>query len=251
MSKREFDGKTALITGGSRGIGRATCMALAAEGARVAVNYVSDRDAAEKTAADIEALGTRAMTVAADVSDGEAVTAMIESVENSLGPVDLLVTSAGIATGEPHAEMRFETWRRMMAVNVDGTYLPVMAVKDAMIARGYGRIVCIASIAGLAARGAMIGYSTSKAAVIAFSRSCAAAFGPNVRVNCVAPGLIDTDMGQSMGAETMKRLAQEAFLGRIGHAEEIAETVLFLLSERSSFTTGQTYVADGGRVTLP
>ena len=251
MSSGEFEGKTALITGGSRGIGRATCVALAAEGARVAVNYVSDRDSAEKVVAEIEALGSRAMSTAADVSDEKAVEAMIGQVEDTLGPVDLLVTSAGIASAEPHAQMRFEGWRRMMSVNVDGTYLPVMAVKDGMLERGYGRIVCIASIAGLAARGAMIGYSTSKAAVIAFARSCASAFGPHIRVNCVAPGLIDTDMGQSMGADAMKRLAEEAFLGRIGQPEEIAQTVLFLLSDRSSFTTGQTFVADGGRVTLP
>ena len=226
-------------------------MALAAEGAAVAINYRADRDAAEQLVADIEALGSRALAVPADVSDGAAVTAMVESVESSLGPVDLLVTSAGIASAEAHTEMRFESWQRMMSVNVDGTYLPVMAVKDGMIARGYGRIVCIASIAGLAARGGMIAYSTSKAAVIAFARSCAAAFGPDVRVNSVAPGLIDTDMGRSMGAEAMTRLAEEAFLKRTGRAEEIAETVLFLLSDRSSFTTGQSFVADGGRVTLP
>jgi 3-oxoacyl-[acyl-carrier protein] reductase len=120
-----------------------------------------------------------------------------------------------------------------------------------MLAREFGRIVCIASIAGLRARGSMITYSTSKAAVIAFARSCAASFGPSIRVNCVAPGLIDTDMGASMGADAMQRLADEAFLKRIGQPEEIAESVLFLLSERSSFTTGQTYVADGGRVTIP
>lgn len=251
MSQREFQGKTALVTGGSRGIGRATCIALAAQGARVAVNYVGDRDAAEQTAAQIEDLGTRALTIAADVSDPESVIKMVATVESTLGPVDLLVTSAGIASAEPHTEMRFESWRRMMSVNVDGTYLPVMAVKDGMIARGYGRIVCIASIAGLAARPGLIAYSTSKAAVIAFARSCAAAFGPHIRVNSVAPGLIDTDMGRSMGAEALERLAEEAFLGRIGRPEEIAETVLFLLSERSSFTTGQAFVADGGRVTLP
>ena len=126
-----------------------------------------------------------------------------------------------------------------------------MEVKDGMIDRGYGRIVCIASIAGLRPRGKMIAYSASKAAVIGFTRSCAEAFGPDIRVNCVAPGLIETDMGASVGTETMQRMKEEAFLKRIGKPEEIAEMVLFLLSERSSFTTGQTYVADGGRVTLP
>ena len=120
-----------------------------------------------------------------------------------------------------------------------------------MIERGYGRIVCIASIAGLRPRGRMITYSTSKAAVIAFARSCAEAFGPQIRVNSVAPGLIETDMGSSAGPEVIQRMKDDAYLNRIGQPEEIAETVLFLLSERSSFTTGQTLVADGGRVTLP
>jgi 3-oxoacyl-[acyl-carrier protein] reductase len=126
-----------------------------------------------------------------------------------------------------------------------------MAVKDGMLERGYGRIVCISSIAGLRPRGRMITYSTSKAAVIGFARSCAEAFGPAIRVNCVAPGLIETEMGATMGPEAMQRMADEAFLKRIGQPEEIAQAVLFLLSERSSFTTGQTFVADGGRVTLP
>lgn len=251
MSKKELQGKTALVTGGSRGIGRATCLALAGEGARVAVNYVSNAQAAGEVVAEIERLGAEAMMVEADVSDPASVAGMVAAVESGFGPVDLLVTSAGIAAAEPHTEMTFESWRRMLSVNLDGTYLPVMAVKDGMIERGYGRIVCIASIAGLRARGRMITYSTSKAAVIAFSRSCAEAFGPAIRVNCVAPGLIETDMGASAGAETIQRMVDDAFLKRIGQPEEIAESVLFLLSERSSFTTGQTYVADGGRVTLP
>ena len=251
MSENELKGKTALVTGGSRGIGRATCLALAREGVRVAVNYVSNAEAARETVADIERLGAEAMMVEADVSDPESVAAMVAAVESGFGAVDLLVTSAGIAAMEHHSEMTFENWRRMLSVNLDGTYLPVMAVKDGMLDRGYGRIVCIASIAGLRARGRMITYSTSKAGVIAFSRSCAEAFAPTIRVNCVAPGLIETDMGASAGAETMQRMSDDAFLKRIGQPEEIAETALFLLSERSSFTTGQTLVADGGRVTLP
>lgn len=251
MNEKELEGKTALVTGGSRGIGRAVCVALAREGARVAVNYVSNEKAAREVVAEIERLGGEAMIVEADVSDPDSVDAMVSAVEHGLGPVDLLVTSAGIAKAEHHSKMTFENWRRMLSINLDGTYLPVMAIKDGMLDRGYGRIVCIASIAGLRARGGMITYSTSKAAVIAFARSCAETFGPTVRVNSVAPGLIETEMGASMGVENMQRLADEAFLKRFGQPEEIAETVLFLLSERASFTTGQTLVADGGRVTLP
>ena len=251
MSDKELQGKTALVTGGSRGIGRATCLALAREGARVAVNYVSNEKAAREVVAEIKQLGSEAMVVGADVSDPGSVAEMVATVEHGLGPVELLVTSAGIAKAEHHSKMTFDNWRRMLSINVDGTYLPVMAVKDGMLDRGFGRIVCLASIAGLRARGGMITYSTSKAAVIAFARSCADAFGPAIRVNCVAPGLIETEMGAQMGAEAMQRIADEAPLKRNGQPEEIAETVLFLLSERSSFTTCQTYVADGGRVTLP
>ncbi len=251
MADKELQGKIALVTGGSRGIGRATCLALAREGAGVAVNYVSNEKAARETVAEIERLGGKAMMVAADVADPASVANMVAAVESGLGPVDLLVTSAGIAKAVHHSEMTFDSWRHMLSVNVDGTYLPVMAVKDGMLERGYGRIVCLASIAGLRARGKMITYSTSKAAVIAFARSCSEAFGPAIRINSVAPGLIETEMGASMGADAMQRIADEAPLKRNGQAEEIAETVLFLLSERSSFTTGQTYVADGGRVTLP
>lgn len=251
MSDKELQGKTALVTGGSRGIGRATCLALAREGASVAVNYVSNAQAARKVVTEIEGVGGEAMMVEADVSNPDSVADMVATVEHGLGPVDLLVTSAGVAKAEHHSKMTFEGWRRMLSVNLDGTYLPVMAVKDGMLDRGYGGIVCIASIAGLRARGNMVTYSTSKAGVIAFARSCAEAFGPSVRVNCVAPGLIETEMGASMGGQAMQRMADEAFLKRIGQPEEIAETVLFLLSERSSFMTGQTLVADGGRATLP
>jgi 3-oxoacyl-[acyl-carrier protein] reductase len=217
----------------------------------VAINYTSDEKAAAATLADVETRGARAMLVKADVSDADAVSDMVTAVENELGPIDLLVTSAGIVRSEDHTEMEFAHWRKMMAVNVDGTYLSVMAVKDGMIARGSGSIVCIASIAGLRPRGRMLTYSTSKAAVIGFARSCAEAFGPAIRINSVAPGLIETDMTASMDATAKQRFSDDAFLKRLGQPGEIAETVIFLLSERASFTTGQTYVVDGGRVTLP
>ena len=251
MSSKEFENRTALVTGGSRGIGRAVCLALAESGARVAINYTSDEKAAAATLTDVEARGARAIAVKADISDADAVSEMIVAVENELGQIDLLVTSAGIVRSEEHTEMEFRNWRKMMAVNVDGTYLCVMAVKDGMIARGFGRIVCIASIAGLRPRGRMLAYSTSKAAVIGFARSCAEAFGPAIRINSVAPGLIETEMTASMDATAKQRFADDAFLKRLGQPEEIAETVMFLLSERANFTTGQTYVVDGGRATLP
>jgi 3-oxoacyl-[acyl-carrier protein] reductase len=252
MAAQELAGRTALVTGGSRGIGRAVCVRLAREGARVAINYGSNEQAAREAERLVRNEGAECVLVQADVSDPAAVAAMVADVERAFGPIDLLVTSAGIALPEARGEVSFETWRQIMAVNVDGTFLPVMALKDGMIARGFGRIVCFASIAGLRPRPAMLAYGTSKAAVIGFARSCSEAFAPHVRVNCIAPGLIDTDMpAASLDETTRQRMIEATPLKRIGRPEEMAELALFLLSERSSFTTGQVYVADGGRVTLP
>jgi 3-oxoacyl-[acyl-carrier protein] reductase len=251
MTERVFEGRVALVTGGSRGIGRAICLALAREGARVAVNYRKDEAAAASACEAIRAEGGEAEAFRADVADESAVQAMVTGVESSLGPVDLLVTSAGVVRAEDHGRMRFEPWRRVLSTNVDGTYLPLMAVKDGMIARGYGRIVCVGSIAGLRPRPRMIAYSVSKAAVVALTRSCAAAFGPAVRVNCVAPGLVASDMTADMDESMREAMIDEAVIKRIGEPGDIADAVVFLLSERSSFITGQTLVADGGRVMLP
>ena len=252
MAAKELAGRTALVTGGSRGIGRAVCVRLAREGARIGLNYTSNQAAARAAQALVEAEGADCALVKADVSDPRAVAAMVGEVERALGPVDLLVTSAGIAPTEVRGEVPLETWRQIIAVNVDGTFLPVMAVKDGMIARGFGRIVCFASIAGLRPRPAMLAYSTSKAAVVGFARSCSEAFAPAIRINCIAPGLIDTDMpAASLTPEIRQRMIDATPLKRIGRPEEMAELALFLLSERASFITGQTCVADGGRVTLP
>lgn len=248
MTDKEFAGRTALVTGGSRGIGRAICLGLARGGAKVAVNYVSDASAAEGVAVAIEAAGGTAITVPGDVSDPDQVAAMVRATEDALGPIDLLVCNAGISAARPP---NFEDWRRVMAVNVDGTYLPVMAVKDGMAERGFGRIVCLTSIAGLRPRPQSITYATSKAAVIGFVRSAAAAFAPAIRMNAIAPGLIETDMTDPMDKARKAEMIAATPMKRIGQPEEIAEMALFLLSERSSFTSGQTLVASGGRVTVP
>jgi len=251
MAAREFEGRTALVTGGARGIGRATCVALARAGAKVAINYAANEAAARAAATLVEAEGAEAALVRADVSDEGAVARMVAEAESRLGPIDLLVTSAGIGTVGGHGEVTFDDWRRTMAVNLDGTYLPVMAVKDGMIARGYGRIVCISSIAGLAPRPAMIAYATSKAAVVALVRNLAAGLGPTVRVNAVAPGLVTTEMSAGLDKAVREAMVAATPLQRAGTPEDIAEAVLFLLSDRAAFITGQTLVADGGRVTLP
>ena len=255
MEDREFEGRTALVTGGSRGIGRAICIRLAASGASVAVNYAADRRAAEETRERIRDAGGVAEIYLADVGDEDATGAMFGAVERDLGPVDLLVTNAGVARSADALTMTAETWHEIMRVNLDGTFHSVWRAKDGMVERGYGRIVCISSVLGLVpnpiAVERMIAYGTSKAAIIGFVRQCAAGLGPAVRVNGVAPGYVATDMTADVTGEARARLTEAAALKRFGRTEEIAELVHFLLSERSSFTTGQTHVADGGYKFVP
>lgn len=251
MTDRDFEGRTALVTGGSRGIGRAICARLAAGGAAVAVNYAAREDAARETLAAVEAAGGRGMVVRGDVADPDAVARMVAETEAELGPIDLLAANAGIAAATAHDEIDLARWRRMMAVNVDGTLHSVLAVKGGMIARGFGRIVCLASIAGLFARPGLIAYGVSKAAVIALVRNIAPGIAPAVRINAVAPGLTETDMIADIPGSRRAAMVADTPLGRVGKPEEIAELAAFLLSEKSAFTTGQTVVADGGRVTLP
>ena len=251
MSEKEFEGRVALVTGGSRGIGRAICHRLASDGAKIAVNYQNNRDAAESTRADVEELGSEGILVQANVGLADEVSRMVRETEGALGPIDLLVTNAGVADMEPPTEMKFDVFKRMMEVNVDGTYLPLMEVGKGMRDRGFGRVVCIASIAGLRPRANQAAYGVSKAAVIALARNVAEGWAPAVRINSVAPGLIETDMIQVMAEEQRNAIAEATPMKRLGQPEEIAELAAFLLSERASFVTGQCYIASGGRVTLP
>ena len=246
-----ISGSVALVTGGSRGIGRSISLALASRGIKVAVNYVSDQSAAGDVVNELRSKGGDGSAFQADVASESDVTQMVKAVESELGPIDLLVTNAGIGAPTSHDDFDMETFRKIMRVNVEGTVLPVMAVKDGMLSRGRGSIVCISSIAGLRSRPGMIAYSTSKAAVIGFVRNMAGALGPDVRVNGIAPGLIKTDMTESMDAKVLADMEEEAFVKRLGVPEDISGAALFLLSDDAGFISGQTFVVDGGRVTLP
>ncbi len=244
----EFAGRTALVTGGSRGIGRSTCLMLAERGARVAINYTSNEEAAKTALGMVEEAGAEGMIVRADVSSEADVNRMVAEVRSRMGPVDLLVNNAGIAANQTHSDLAFADWKRMFEVNVDGVFLPTWTVKDEMIARRYGRIVNVASLAGVILKKDMIHYATTKASVISFTRHCAAAFTPhNVRVNCVAPGLTDTDLAGSGNPGMIEQLIASTPMGRIAVPGEMASVIRFLLSEDSSFVTGQTVVACGGR----
>jgi 3-oxoacyl-[acyl-carrier protein] reductase len=248
----EFKHCVALVTGGSRGIGRATALQLAREGADVAISYRSRREPAEETVAAIQALGRSAICLPCDATQQDQVDHLVAQTRKQLGPIGLLAHCGAISNIATHDRLTFELWSEMIDANLHGAFRVVFAVKDEMIERRFGRIVLLSSVAALRPRANQIHYASAKAGVIALTRCCSDAFAPhNVRVNCVAPGLIDTEMAQVLSAEQISSIQQNTPLGRLGRPEEIAEMICFLLSERSSFTTGQTLVASGGRVTLP
>jgi 3-oxoacyl-[acyl-carrier protein] reductase len=177
---------------------------------------------------------------------------LVEETRSRLGPIDLLAHCGAISNIQDHSGLSYELWRETIDVNRNGAYLVVFAVKDEMIARGFGRIVLISSVAALRPRKMQIHYASAKAGVIAFARCCGEAFAPhNVRINCVAPGLIETEMAHVLPDEAMKRVIADTPMGRIGQPDEIAAIIRFLLSEESSFMTGETIGASGGRVTVP
>ncbi len=249
---RELEGRTALVTGGAKGIGRACCERLARAGARVAINYKSSAAEARETARQIAAAGGSAQPFQADVSSPEEVHRLVDAVADALGPIDLLVNNAGIFDRVSHEQTTLELWRRTLDQNLTSAFLVTWAVKDGMIARRFGRIVNLASIAGLRARPMSIVYAVSKAGMIALTQSLSEAVAAhNVRVNAVAPGLIATEILRGVDPGVLEKLVQATPIPRMGQPAEIAEVVLFLLSERSSFMTGQTLVASGGRVHLP
>jgi 3-oxoacyl-[acyl-carrier protein] reductase len=246
-----FANRVALITGGSRGIGRATALRLASEGADIAFSYASRVRDADQTAAAIRAVGRRAVYRPCNVANPDDVKRLVDEARQ-LGPIDYLVHSGAISTIQDHSTLSLELWRETIDVNLTGAYLAVFAVKDEMIQRRFGRIVTISSVAALRPRKMQIHYASAKAGVIAFTRCCAEAFAPyNVRVNCVAPGLTDTEMARVLSPEMMKSVVEQTPLGRLGTPEEIACVIRFLLSEESSFMTGHTLAASGGRIMLP
>ena len=252
MPTNEFSGKTVLVTGGSRGIGRATALRLGSEGARVGVNFVTRRDKADEVVNEIAASGGSAIAVQADVTSAEDVQRMVEETRAAFGPIDMLVHSAGLSILEPAANVTWETWRQVMNVNLDGTFHVIYALKDEMISRKFGRMVLLSSIAALRERKNQVHYSAAKAGVIAMARCLAEAWAEhNIRINTICPGLIETEMGQLITGAAKQYVIDNTPMHRLGKPEEIAATIRFLLSDESSFITGQSLVVSGGRVMLP
>ena len=239
--------KIALVTGSSRGIGRAIARELAREGWKVCINYRVRKDCAESLLEEISAFGGEAMIYGADVSRREEVNAMVAAVKEKWGAVSLLVNNAGVAGQALFQDVTDELWHRYFSVNVDGAFHAIQAVLPPMLREHEGCIINVSSMWGLRGASCEVTYSCTKAALIAMSRSLALELAPtNIRVNCIAPGVIKTDMLDALPAEVLPQLAEETPLRRLGTPEDIAHLAVFLASDKSSFITGQVITADGG-----
>ncbi len=247
-----FKGRVALVTGASRGIGRATAIKLATEGADVAVHYVRSTEQAKLVCEQIQNLGRRCVYVAAEITERRAVDKMVRTVTDKLGPIDLLVNNAGFVGNEDFNRLTPEQWDYVLAVNLTGPFNLIWSVKEGMINRQFGRIVNVASIAGLAVRPDQLPYGVSKAGIISLTKSCCEPFAQhNIRINCVAPGAIATDMLGELSPDMLEHFQSTTPLGRLGKPEEMGNVISFLLSEDSSYMTGSTVVASGGRILIP
>ena len=239
--------KTAIITGGTRGIGACCSQKLYDMGYNVVLVYSSDDVTANKFTDGKDM--TRIMLIKADVSDFDDMQQMGKKTIDKFGSVDILINNAGIASSKMINDITEYEWDRMFAVNAKGCFNCVKAVLDNMIHNKYGRIINISSIWGETGASCEVHYSASKAAVIGFTKALAKELAPSgITVNCISPGVVNTDMNSYLGQDVLMELAEETPVGRIGTTEDIANAVVFLASEKSSFITGQVLGVNGGYV---
>lgn len=241
--------KTVIVTGASRGIGKACALAFGKNDANVIVNYSNSKEKAEEVCDEISKLGGRALPFCADVADRKAVDEMIAFAHSNFGSISTIVNNAGIAEQIMFCDITEEKWDRMFAVDVKGVYNCIQAALPDMIHNKSGRIINISSMWGITGASCEVHYSAAKAAVIGMTKALAKELGPSgITVNAIAPGVISTEMNGNISEEIMSELKEETPIGRIGTPEDIAETALFLASPKASFITGEIISVNGGFV---
>ena len=242
-----MDQKTVLITGAGRGIGAAAARAFAAAGYAVAVHYHTSEEAALALVQELADAGCTAIAVQADISDPEQVKRMVDNVLDNFCQLDILICNAGQAWTGLLCDMSDQDWRTLMGADLDGVFYCCRAVYHHMVARKSGRILTVSSMWGRSGASCEAAYSAAKAGVIGLTQALARELGPSgITVNCVAPGVIDTQMNAHLGAGALQELADETPLGRLGTPEDVANTLLFLASPQAAFLTGQVIGVDGG-----
>jgi len=242
-----LDGKIAVVTGGSRGIGRIVSLRLAEQGAFVYVNYVSQSDAAEETVAQCAAAGGAGAVIQFDVADFTATQDVFKKIKSESGIVDILVNNAGITRDTLVPLMKEADWDGVLDTNLKGTFNCSKAVIRGMMKKRHGRIVNISSVVGFSGNGGQVNYSAAKAGIVGLTKSMAREFASrNITVNCVAPGYIITEMTEALGEDIQKKMLGEIPLGTLGSADDVAGAVLYLVSDAAGYVTGQTIHVNGG-----
>lgn len=243
----DFTGKTAIVTGGSRGIGRAICLELAKGGANVVLSYAGNDAAAEETRAACEKLGVQAVAVKGDVADAQAVKTLIDAATERFGRIDILVNNAGITRDNIIMRMKDEEFDDVVATNMKGAFLCMKAVSKPMMKQRYGRIINMCSVVGLRGNAGQVNYAASKAGIIGMTKSLAKELATRgVTVNAIAPGFIETDMTAALIEDARKGIADSIPMKKTGKPEDVAAAVAFFASEQAGYVTGQVLCVDGG-----
>lgn len=243
----KLKGRTALVTGASRGIGRAIAVALAEEGADVAVNYMASEAAAQDVAQHISKMGRRAILARADVSDYPDTFRMAQNVLAEFGRLDILVNNAGVTSDKTFVKMDHASWRKVLAINLDGVFNCTKVFVDQMLAQNYGRVVNITSVIGQIGNFGQANYAASKAGVAAFTKSLAKELaGKGVTVNAVAPGFVETEMVADIPERVRLRLLEQIPLKRFASADEVARAVVYIVSPDGDYVTGAEFPINGG-----
>jgi 3-oxoacyl-[acyl-carrier protein] reductase len=242
-----LEGKIAVVTGGSRGIGRAICIRLASMGSLVYINYVSRSDAAEETREIIQTAGGKAEIIRFDVAESKAVEDAFKSIIAEAGAIDILVNNAGITRDGLMARMKESDWDEVMNTNLKGAFLCSKAASKVMMKKKWGRIINISSVSGVAGNPGQVNYSAAKAGLIGLTKSMAREYASrNITVNSVAPGYIETEMTEYLDEKAQEKIKQEIPLATLGRVEDVAGAVAYLASEDGRYITGQTLHINGG-----